>query len=447
MNIRHLARRLAATATIAAVLRRQKALPYLPSDRIRARRDRAVRRIVAYAARNVPHYTELFARERIDPRSIRSADDLALLPILNKETIRSDPSRTLARTRAGRTAERFVTSGSTGTPIEVWHDRRSLLANLAYGERERAIIVRACGGNLRPRELNISYPSATLRRVWSFYDQNTLIPVRPRRTFVSILDPLDEIVEAINAERPEVIVGYGSFLEMLYRYVDGADLDVHAPRMIMHVADGMTAPGRELIESRFKIPVYSRYNAMESFKIGFTCEERNGFHVHEDLCHVRIVRDDGSPADPGESGEIVLSNLVNHATVLLGYRIGDRGRLSGEPCPCGRSLALLSDLEGRSEDVLTTPEGSAVHPRAVWGALKTQAGLLRYQLVQSGRDRFELALVTDDDAYEGVAAAAREGLRLLFGPAARVEIRKVDRLAAGPTGKFRPVLRRYSESP
>ena len=59
--------------------------------------------------------------------------------------------------------------------------------------------------------------------------------------------------------------------------------------------------------------VMSRYCAVEAFKIGYFCEERTGFHLHDDLCHVRIVRADGTARRAGEPGEIVISNLVNHA--------------------------------------------------------------------------------------------------------------------------------------
>ena len=82
----------------------------------------------------------------------------------------------------------------------------------------------------------------------------------------------------------------------------------------------------------------SRYNAAEAFKIGFYCEQRTGFHLHEDLCHVRIAGADGATAGPGEVGRIVISNLVNRASVLLNYPIGDLGAIAAEPCPCGRTL-------------------------------------------------------------------------------------------------------------
>jgi phenylacetate-CoA ligase len=150
--------------------------------------------------------------------------------------------------------------------------------------------------------------------------------------------------------------------------------------MVMYMGEALPHGARDHIEGRLGIPVLSRYNAVEAFKIGFFCEHRTGFHVHEDLCHVRIVGPDGRTAPPGVAGQIVISNLVNRASILLNYPIGDTASLSDERCPCGRTFKLLSELEGRVEDIVVTADGRSVHPRAIWETLKTEDDVLQYQL-------------------------------------------------------------------
>ena len=144
----------------------------------------------------------------------------------------------------------------------------------------------------------------------------------------------------------------------------------------------MPPGGRELIEDDFGIAVMSRYSAAEAFKIGYFCERRTGFHLHEDLCHVRVVDEDGEPVPDGEPGRLVITNLVNRGSVLLNYPIGDLGSVGPAECGCGRTFRMLSELEGRVEDVLTLPDGRSVHPRAVWQAFKDDEEVLQYQLVQ-----------------------------------------------------------------
>ena len=259
------------SAVIATILPGQKRIPLLPREQLEALRDRRIRRMVAYAARYVPYYREMFAREGIDPRQIRGAADLDRLPILDRELVRTHPRLFIAQTRAARSALSFLTSGSTGTPIEIHHDRRSLLANVAYGERERGPVNRACG-SFRPKELYVGYETSTFKKVIAFYEQCALFPVRPQRRFVSLLEPIDNIVAIADAERPDVLVGYGGWIDLFFKTIAARGIKVHLPKMVMYMGEALPHGGRAFIEEKFGIPVMTRYNAVESFKIGYFCE-------------------------------------------------------------------------------------------------------------------------------------------------------------------------------
>ena len=218
--------------------------------------------------------------------------------------------------------------------------------------------------------------------------------------------------------------------------------------MVMYMGEALPHGGREQIEGTFGIPVMSRYSAAEAFKIAFYCEQRTGFHLHEDLCHVRVVGADGATAAPGEVGRILLSNLVNRASVLLNYPVGDLGAIATEPCPCGRSFRVLSELEGRVEDILPLPDGRFVHPRAVWQVFQGDPEVLQYQLNQHEPDRFELRLATVDvRSYERAEARARPLLETLLGPDARIEARRVSESEPRGDGKFRAVASFCQVSP
>jgi phenylacetate-CoA ligase len=205
----------------------------------------------------------------------------------------------------------------------------------------------------------------------------------------------------------------------------------------------MSDPGREIIERELGIPVYSRYNAVEAFKIGFTCEEREAFHWNADLTHVKVVDADGTSCAPGQTGEVIISNLVNRATVLLNYRLHDVASLSDERCPCGRTLPLLSDLEGRLEEILPLAEGRFLGPRAIWGIFKREPAVLQYQLVQERIDRYLLRLrTTDQPAFERVVPPALARLRELLGAECEVIASRHTRLEGLEPGKFRAVMTR-----
>ncbi len=92
----------------------QRRLPYVPAETLRARRDRRIRRMVRYAARTVPFYRDLFRSRAIDPRDIRSAEDLDRLPLLDKERVREDPRRFRSESHRGRRSQRRSPPGPPG---------------------------------------------------------------------------------------------------------------------------------------------------------------------------------------------------------------------------------------------------------------------------------------------------------------------------------------------
>jgi phenylacetate-coenzyme A ligase PaaK-like adenylate-forming protein len=436
-------RKLRGNAVIAAHLPGQREVPFLPRERLEALRDRRIRRLVAYAAETVPYYRDWFARSGVDPREIAGARDLERLPVLEKELVRARPELFVAESRAAKGALAFRTSGSTGAPIEIRHDRRSLLANLAFGERERQPVIRSCGGSFRPREIYVGYETSTFKKVVAFYDASTLLPVRPARRFVSLLEPIETIAALVNAERPDVLVGYGGWMALFFRTVAARGLPLHPPKLALYMGEALPHGARAQIEGTFGIPVLSRYNAVEAFKIGFFCEERTGFHLHEDLCHVRIAGPDGRQVPAGTQGEVVITNLVNRGTVLLNYPLGDLASLSQAHCPCGRTSALLSELEGRVEDILPLADGRFLHPRAVWQVLKDDPSVLQYQLTQEEPRRFTLTLTTMDEAsFRAAAGRALPRLERLLGPGAVIGPLWDGALPRRDERKFRAVVSR-----
>jgi len=434
-----LLRKVAGNAVVLAHLPAQRRVAYAPRARIEALRDARIAAAVRHAARSVPHYRDTFRRLGIDPRSIATARDLGRLPLLDKDELLADLDRFVSETRSGRASIPFVSSGSSGKSARVHHDRRSLLANIAYGERERSVMVKLLGRELRYREASVGYPHGTIRKVRSFYQKATSI-VRPSRLDLSVLAPFAETVERLNAFRPDVIVVFGNYLAALSRAVARSELKLVPPKVFVYGAEGLRREVRREIEATFGVPVISYYSAVETFKLGFLCEAREGFHVHEDLCHVRIVREDGSDASTGERGEVVISNLVNRGTVLLNYRLGDVASFADGACSCGRTFRLLDEVDGRVEDMLEIPDGRIVHPRAIWGVIKPHAEVLQYQLVEEEPHAYVLRLVTRAEDYPSVAPVVAHELEELLGSGARVRTERREKLAADRSGKVRLVV-------
>jgi phenylacetate-CoA ligase len=430
-----------------AILRRlpgQRRVPFLPAERVRELRDARVRELVRHATETVPHYAGL------DPREFESADDLARLPLLEKRLVQQDPERFRSTAISAADTVVLATAGSTGMPVVVPRDRASLLAMVAYSERERIVETRLCGARYRYPVVQIVNPRGNVMRVLDALGRTSYRPLRPRLHSVPVGAPVEDAAREIARLRPLVLRGYGSYFELLFRALAAGTVSFPLPRVVLYAGDALSPQARELIRTTFGVPVISRYAAAEAIRIGYFCELGTGFHLHEDLCHLCVVGPDGRPVPPGERGEVVVTDLTNRLSVLVNYRLGDFARIGPEPCACGRSSRLLTHLEGRTSDVIRLGDGTVVHPLLLEGAIRRLGtGVLRFQVVQEEPDGFRLRLVTADEAaFEHACAEVVPVLRERLGGAS-VAAERHDELAAEPSGKFRSfvVLRVEGASP
>lgn len=409
---------------IAGQIARQHGSAYLPSRTLEARRDQNLRAIVRYAAETVPYYRALFKRLGLDPAEIRTAADLTKLPILEKEQVQAEPEQFVSESAQGRGGLLMPSSGTSGKPLQIFQSHDYLLANTAYDLRQREVITQWMGKGTPHRALSVVYPNNSVQRIRQYVHGQAFVPIGlagASRATVSLLDPLETIIQAINDRKPTLLTAYGTFVELLFKTIEAGKIKMHIPKVILYVSDHLEAETQQLIEEKYGARVFSSYSAVEALRIGFTCPSHQGFHLHSDLTHVRIVDEAGQDVPPGVPGDILISNLINRGTVLLNYRLGDRGRLSNQACTCGRTLPLLSKLEGRRDDVVALPNGQFLHSANVWLAIRGNPDFIQYQLLQHTLTQFELKLSTvDKPTFERVSADLTARLKPVLGEGAEL---------------------------
>jgi phenylacetate-CoA ligase len=131
----------------------------------------------------------------------------------------------------------------------------------------------------------------------------------------------------------------------------------------------------------------------------------------------------GRPAEPGELGELTLTNLGRWGAPVLRYRTGDRVRLAAGPCPCGRTFARLEGgILGRVDDMLLV-RGVNVFPSALEGIVRQFEAVDEFQIEvyrRGAMDEVRLLLEIDGgrrapDAVTGTCDAVVEAVRRNIG--------------------------------
>jgi phenylacetate-CoA ligase len=424
--------RLAGSARLAAGLLAQRRFAFRPVEAIARAQARRVRAMVTHAWRTVPFYREAMGRLGLTPADFRTSGDLARLPVIERSDLQRDPERFRSSAFAARDLLHLRSSGCTGEPVAVWHDLGAVIANAAHGERDRSVWAGPLAPRTGYREAVLGLIEGADASVQRFLRRGVVLPSRAdiERRYLSGLAPVPDTLAALNAFRPQVVHGYGSMLELLFAHVASARPPFERPVVVTYSSDELDTATRAFVESELGIPVFATYEAIEAFKIGFECGRGTGYHLNVDLYPLRV----------DEGGEVIVSNLVNRATVLFNYRIGDRAELSREACPCGRSLPLMSRLDGRRDGVLVRDDGSDVLPMAIAVIFARAAGVRQFQVHEVERLRLVVRLVVDPSCERrAVEASIVPQLAATIGTHARVEVEYVDRIERTPGGKVQRI--------
>jgi phenylacetate-CoA ligase len=240
--------------------------------------------------------------------------------------------------------------------------------------------------------------------------------------------------EFINHVRPVSIVGYGGMLADVARYAREHKALRWKARTVVTTAEGLLTGQRELLEEVIAREVFDSYGSREVMNIGMECEKHQGLHLATDNLVVEVVDEAGMPVPAGTAGRVVVTDFHNAATPLIRYEVGDIGVMGpDEPCPCGRPFPRLARVDGRSQDVIQTPNGPLT---VIWVSFITRdySWINGFQVVQDARDHIVLRLLTKRELTADLLAQITARLLVKLG-GMTIDFERVDTLSRRPNGK------------
>jgi phenylacetate-CoA ligase len=392
-----------------------------------------LRRLIGHAYTHMPHYRELFDRSGLAPSAIRTAADLAALPITSKRDLQAAPSRLVAR---GLDPGRLVvhrTTGSTGEPTVVRRTRFEewllstfrfrAIRQLGYRLTDRIVrvaVVRVTGTEaVRPPRLAQSLGLLRVQQVHS------------------LLDPA-VIIDTLRRLRPDVVTGVAAPLARVARCLEPADRRAVRPRFVVVGGEVVTPLMRRQIQDGFQAPVYEWYGSVEFNLLAWECQTSGDLHTCDDATIVEIVRD-GRPVALGERGEVVVTGLHSFAMPLIRYQIGDIATRGPDRCTCGAPFSTIRGIQGRMHDWFILPGGRLIHPfELIWQLQDDLPWIRQYQLVQEREDRITLRVEARGEAPPPEVVAALEArVARPLGPGVTLAIALVPAIEPEPGGKQR----------
>lgn len=386
------------------------------------------------AATRVPYYRRQWEerRRRGDRASWEVLDHW---PILEKEAVRQDPRAFVADDRDVRHLFHLRTSGSTGTPLDVWRSAQAVKAVYSIG----AVRTRGWQGlSLHDRRAMVGgqLVAPIAQRRPPFWVWNAAMHQLYMSSYHLAPDLIPHYLDALARYRIAYLVGYTSSLYALAQ--EALRLGRRDLRMVAAItnAEPLFDYQRETISAAFQCPVRETYGMVELVTMASECAQ-GSLHIWPEFGTVEVL--EGTEAVPdGVTGDLVCTGLVNVDMPLVRYRLGDRGALSdpAERCRCGRTLPVLKAVEGRMDDVLYTRDGRRI------GRLSQVVKALplrEAQIIQETLDRVRVRYVPSPGCTPEVEHTLVERVRERLGDV-EVVLENVSAIPRGANGKFRAVL-------
>lgn len=417
-------------------LRALESSQWLAPDAIRALQAQRLREFLVEIGAEVPYYGQLFAQAKFDPASVRTRADLERLPFLTKPLIRANAEALKARD--AERLKRYNTGGSSGEPLVFYIGRDRVSHDVAAKWRA----TRWWGVDIGDPEIVVWGSPIELGaqdRLRSLRDR--LLRTRLLPAFEMSEANLDAFVAAIRAARPAMLFGYPSSLALIARHAErrAVRMDDLGVKVAFVTAEKLYDDQRETIARVFGCRIANGYGGRDAGFVAHECPSRNMHITAEDIV-VETVRPDGSRTASGEAGEIVVTHLATRDFPFVRYRTGDIGVLDDRPCPCGRGLPLLGEIQGRTTDFVVAADGTVMHGLALIYVLRDNPAIESFKIIQESIDVTRVLLVPGKGYCEDVRGAVEKGLKARLGEHVKIVTEQVPHIAAEGSGKFRYVV-------
>lgn len=405
-----------------------------PQD-VRDLQDEKLRRLVRHAYRNVPYYRGKMQEAKLRPEDVNGRDDLHKLPFLTKDLVREHLYFDIMSGNHDKNEVlRIATSGSTGEPFVCFADRSQLEFRWAATLRSQEWTGYRLGDptvRLWHQTIGMSRSQAAREYADAFLSNRTFVPI-----FEMSDERLEAMIKLIADRRPVLIDGYAEAFDFLAQYIKARGGLDFAPKALMSSAQTLPAASREIIEKAFGCRVFDKYGSREFSGIAYECDAHRGHHVVAEGYVVELLVD-GRPARPGETGEVVITDLNNYCMPFIRYRIGDLAVATDDaPCTCGRGLPRIGDIQGRVQSIIQGTDGRYVPGTFFAHSMKEfDYAFRRFQIVQDEPGAIRFLFVKggrySDEALEEVKAVFRRYL----GDKLRIDVEPVENIEMVRTGK------------
>ena len=388
----------------------------------KTKREQNLEKLLDHSIETTPFYKNLN----------RSKKDFKQFPVINKMVINENEALFKSDIFLNKKNTTRSTSGSTGTPFKVLHNKNKIYRNSAD-----TIYFSELAG------FKIGYQLWYLR-YWGLNFKNSNF-----KNWAQNLKPI-EVID-LNNDRIEDLIkqikqtsghkgwlGFPSAFEEVCKYLDHKNekpIDTNF-KSIIGMAEGINTYTKQRMEYYFNCPTLSRYSNMENGILAQQTVNNEAFQINWASYHIEILNiHNNEQAPKGELGRIVVTDLYSYAMPLIRYDTGDLGAMDFTVSP-----PTLKRIEGRKTDTIYNTKGAIVSSFIMINSIRFD-GIKQIQLIQERKTAYTIKLnCSGDFKFENELI---DKFKSFLGDDAVISVLTVDEIPLLSSGKRKMTLNNY----
>ena len=330
------------------------------------------------------------------------------------------------------------TSGSTGTPFKLLHDKNKRNRNSA----DVIYFAKQAGFEIGHKLYYI--------RHWDQYNSSNPWITKLKNIYMHPVSKLsnndiENLLKKMSKDfSSKGIMCYASVLEEMMNYVGNTDAapEVKDVKSIIAISESLKVDAKHSMEKYFGVPVISRYSNVENGILAQQIAESNEFQINWASYIIEILDiDTNNPTEPGTLGRIVITDLYNYCMPMIRYDTGDIGKMAIAD-KNGEKHMVLERVEGRKMDMIFNTTGKMMSPFMVYHILK-YPHIVQYQFIQEDKTQYKIKLnvLPEFHSTENILAEFKEHL----GQDAEIYLEFVEDIPLLSSGKRKFVINRYKK--
>jgi phenylacetate-CoA ligase len=325
-----------------------------------------------------PAYRKLLDDAGAAPLDVKSLDDLAKLPLMDKEHFRKSYPLALCCVDSRQLVEMHMSSGSTGTPVVMPYTRGDLDQ---WAECMARCLAMAGGHSGDAIQITPSF--GLFNGGFGFYHGARMLGMFVLPTGAG---NTSRQIRLARDFRTRVLTGVVSYGIRIMEVLEEEKSSLPDLKIGIFGAETFSDSLKKKFVENLGIEVFDIYGMTETGGVGtlgMDCPAHQGTHVWEDHYFVEVLNGETHRSVPdGELGELTVTSLTREALPVVRFRTGDLTRIvSRNRCPCGRTHVRIAPIMGRVDDMLIV-KGVNFFPKQVEQALMGIPGVRpNYQII------------------------------------------------------------------